>query len=97
MRGMTRKPCDQLLSEFRWSHADCSTMVGARYFPKSEARIASLDRARVANGNIAVLLAMNEENWHLAGRRGIHRGNLGEVDAVVQASISECHFDDGEK
>src|SRR5215510_3777214 len=94
---MTRKPCDQFLSELRRSHTDCSAVICAWNFPKNEVGIVSLDCSRMSNGDIAILHAMNQQNWDMAGRRGLHRRRSGEVEVVVPASISERCFDDGEK
>ena len=55
------KPSDDLLLESVVRNADGATMIGAGYLPQSDVVIVGSDRARVANRDVAVLLAVYQQ------------------------------------
>ena len=68
-------------------------LVGGRDFPELRVRIARVNEAGVAHGDVAVDLAVDEENRD--GRRsdGIFRRNFLQVEVVFPAHAQEGDFD----
>jgi hypothetical protein len=53
-----------------------------------------VDLARVAEGNVAVDLAVNEENWNFRGGDGVLGRDLLHVQVMFPADVEESEFDD---
>ena len=55
--------------------------------------VSGMYEARVANRNVAVDLAMNQENGNICYGCGIFRGDFVHVEVVFQACAKEGDFD----
>ena len=87
------EPRQHALFEFLWGGAYCSAVVGVGDFPQNYFWIAGLDLARVANGYVAVDLAVNQEDWDLCGCYGIFWRDLLHIEMVLGADVEERKFD----
>jgi hypothetical protein len=91
---MAPKPGDQFVFEFFRRNTDSSTMVGTGNLPKNKGRVVSCDCAGVTDRNIAILLAVDQEDGNVArGRSSLWR-DFRQIHVVVPASIGERNFDD---
>ena len=80
--------------EFLWGGADGAAVVGGRDFPKLSVRISGVNDAGMADGNVAVNLAVDEQNRDRGCGHGVFRGNVFQVEVVLQAGAKECDFDE---
>ena len=55
--------------------------------------ISGVDDLRMAHGNVAIDLAVNQENRDRRGGDGIFRGNILHVEVILQAGAEEGDFD----
>ena len=73
-----------------WGGADGAAVVGGRDFPKLSVRISGVNDAGMADGNVAVDLAVDEQNRRVGfGDRDFGR-RLAKIQAVPEASIEEA-------
>lgn len=77
-----------------WGGADGAAVVGGRDFPKLSVRISGVNDAGMADGNVAVDLAVDEQNRDRGCGHGVFRGNVFQVEVVLQAGAKECDFDE---
>ena len=70
-------------------------MIGVGDFPKNYVAIAGLDAAGMAEGDVAVDLAVNQKDRHSGGCDRIFRRDLLHVEAVFPASVEEGEFYEG--
>ena len=67
-RGSTRgEPCEDTALEFSWSGAYGAAVVGVGDFPELGVGVSLADNLRVAHGNVAIDLAVNQENRDCRG------------------------------
>lgn len=85
-RWLSGEPYEQASFEFLWSCADGSAVIGVGNFPEYCVAIAGLDAARVADGYVAVDLAMNQEDWDSRGCNGIFWRNLLHIEPVLRST-----------
>ena len=69
-------------------------MIGVGHFPEHRIATAGSDAARVPEGNVAVVLAMDQKNWNGGGDRIFWRDLL-QVEPVLPADVEERELDDG--
>jgi len=77
-----------------WGGADGAAVVGGRDFPKLSVRISGVNDAGMAARNVAVNLAVDEQNRDRGCGHGVFRGNVFHVEVVLQAGAKECGFDE---
>ena len=78
-----------------WGCAYGSAVIGVGDFPENYFRIASLNAAGVAQGNVAIDLAVNQKNRDSRGCDRVFWRDLLHVEAVLPARVEESEFDDG--
>jgi len=83
------------LFKFSWSCADGAAVIGVGDLPENRVRIAGVDLAGVAEGNVAVDLAVDEKNWNSRGGDGVLGRDWPHVQVMFPADIEEREFDDG--
>lgn len=79
--------------EFFWSGANRAAVVGGGDFPELGFWISSVDGFGVADGDIAVDLAVNEKDRDVCMRDGIFGGNLLHVEVILPAGAKEGDLD----
>jgi hypothetical protein len=89
------EPGEQSLFELLWGCADGAAVIGVGDFPKDYVPIAGLDAAGVAKGDVAVDLAVNQEDGNVGGRDCVFWRDLPHVEVIFPADIEEGEFDDG--
>ena len=89
------EPGLQAVLEFLWGCAYGSAVIGVRDFPEDHVAIAELDFKRVPRGNVAIDLAVNQEDWDSGSGDGILGRDLLHVDVILPADVEEGEFDDG--
>jgi hypothetical protein len=72
-------------------------VVGVRNFPENSVVVTVMDLPGMTNRNVAIDLAMNEEDGNARGGDRIFGGNLIHVQVVLPADLEESKFDDGAK
>ena len=70
-------------------------MVGAGNLPENDGRVVTCDRVGVTDRNIAVLLAMDQEDRNTARGCSSQRRNSSQIEVVMPLSVGESRFDDG--
>lgn len=68
-------------------------MVGAGDFPELCVGGVGVDGFGVANGNVAVDLAVDQENWNSCRLRGIFGGDSGHVEVVLPTRAEKRNLD----
>ena len=91
MRG---EPSQQAVFEFLGSGAHSSAVVGVWYFPELHVRITGVDEAGVADGDVAVDLAVNEKDRNAGRRYGIFWRNIIHVQVVLPARAEKGGLDE---
>lgn len=93
--GSTRdEPDEEAAFEFLGGGADSATVVGVGNFPELGVGISGADNLRVTQGNVAVDLAVNQENRDCRGCDGIFRGNILHAEVILQAGAEKGNFDE---
>ena len=73
--------------------AEGAAVVGGGDFPELGVWVAGVDAAGVADGDVAVGLAVDEEDWDGGRGYGIFGGDFLHVEVVLQAGAEEGDFD----
>jgi len=71
--------------EFFRGAADCAAMVGIGDFPQLRAWCCGVDEAGVTDGDVAVDLAVDQEDWNMCRGCGILGRDFGHIKAVLPA------------
>lgn len=85
------------MRELFWSSVDCAAVTGVGDLPENCIEVAGMNAPGVAEGNVAIDLAVNEKDRDLGSCDRIFWRNLLHVEVILQAHIDECEFYDGAK
>ena len=94
---MIGEPSQYALFELRFCSRDCAAVVGVRDFPHWCPGIVRLDLAGVPDWNVAVNLAMDQEDWDFGGGNRILGRDRLHVEVVLPACTEKCDFDNRAK
>jgi hypothetical protein len=89
---MGNEPVQQAAIEFLGSAGGGTAVFGAGDFPKLDFGIARMDLAGVADGDVAVELAVDYQNRDKGRDSGIFGRDLIHVEVVLQAGPQERNF-----
>jgi hypothetical protein len=89
------KENQQSLFEFFGGGADGAAVPGIGHFPEFCLWGARVNRAGMADRDVAVEFSVNEENRDRRGGDGVFGGNLLHVEAVLQARAEKGDFHEG--
>ena len=86
------EPSQKAALEFFRGRAKGAAVVGGWDFPELSARIAGVDTAGMADGDVAVDLAVDEEDWDGGRGYGIFGRDFLHVEVVLPAGAEEGDF-----
>jgi len=88
------EPGEEALFEFLGSCADGAAVIGIGDFPQDSVRIASLNTAGVAWADVAVDVAVDEEDRNFRRGDRIFRRDLPHVEVILPSGVEESEFND---
>lgn len=92
--GLTgNEPCQQAAIEFLRGSRGGTAVFGTGNFPELSDGIAGADAAGVADGDVAVKLAVDEQNRDVVGGYGIFRGDFLHVQLILPTGAEKGDFD----
>jgi hypothetical protein len=91
------EPVQKTLLEFLRGGAESAAVVGSGDFPELRVGGARVNKAGVAEGDVAVDLAVDEKNWDAGCGRGVLGGDLLHAKVVLPAGPEESGFDEWTK
>ena len=89
---MIREPAQYALLELLLGSGDCPAVVGVRDLPQWCPGIVRLDLAGVADWNVAINLAMDQEDWNFCCSCGIFGRDRLQIEVVLPACTEKCDF-----
>ena len=87
------EPRQNAVLEFFRGDADGAAVVGGRDFPQDYVWGAGMDSFRVADGDVAVDLAVDQEDWDCRCGCGILGRDVVHVEVILQTHAEEGDFD----
>ena len=89
------EPGQEATFEFLRGSAVSAAVVGVGDFPELSVGIARVDQLRMTDWNVAVDLAVNQENRNVCPGDGIFGRDFLHVEAVLKAGAQESDLDEG--
>jgi len=87
------EPRQNAVLEFFRGGTDCAAMVGGRHFPQDCVWGVGMDSFRMANWDVAIDLAVDQEDWDGRCGCGIFGRDVLHVEVILQARAEEGDFD----
>ena len=86
------KPPQESPLELRPRRADCAAMIRSRHLPQCQVRVDHCNSAGMANGDVAVLLPVDQKNRNVGRCHGSIRRDLFEVEMVLPPCKTKRDF-----
>jgi len=87
--GMSREPDQEALFKLSRRSGDGAAVIGVGNLPQDDAGVSGLDTARVANGNVAVIFSVDEEDGNGTGGHCFFGRDLLHVEFELPPSAKE--------
>src|SRR2546425_11660396 len=90
---MAVKPANEALLKLLARGADCTAVICVGHFPQSNSCVIGCDPAGMANRDVAIISAVDQQNRHCSCGYYPSRRKLLQVQIVLPPGIAKCNLD----